>query len=343
GASQTLIEATNTSLELIINHLATKEIRKALQHFEFDLLIKFDSEKELSYYQLLGFIRGIELAGKTAQDFIVKTTFQVAEQKPELAAKLSPEILVDKLNQEKVFYRILWNLLRIGTSQVSKQVKPELVYALAEAFFEIGLKQIDIEHKQAVSTTDILHWKERIENCIIKYLSLVINLVELELKDQVTSSIRAKIVPEFKKLKINNTIKEQALELLESFNPGDYEQIKPIELLHSGLTGFNLKVMAEKKAMKDLGQIITTILDDNDLKSIITLQKEINKFAREVRDVSKDFLDLLREISQFLKKIEYGDSKVSEYFAMLMQKLRKKNYHELATILSDLNKAFVKE
>ncbi|MHA1531573.1 MAG: hypothetical protein ACTSR6_06200 [Candidatus Heimdallarchaeota archaeon] len=98
GATVDLNEMTYNGIELIIDHLMTKEIKKALQHFEFDILNRVITSETVSYYEILGLIRGIELAGKNPQDFIVKTTFQASELKPELKIRALPESEV-KRNQ----------------------------------------------------------------------------------------------------------------------------------------------------------------------------------------------------------------------------------------------------
>ena len=81
-----------------------QETKKGIQHYEFDFLTKYDFTDNLEYYKLLGLIRGIELAGKTAQDFLVKSIFHAHESYPELNKLIAPEVLVDKLNQENCHY-----------------------------------------------------------------------------------------------------------------------------------------------------------------------------------------------------------------------------------------------
>ncbi len=343
GATNIFTNLLINSFELIIDHLKSKEIKKALQHYEYDIINNVDPGDKLTFYEILGLIRGIELAGKNAQDFIIKSVFQIAELKPELKEQLAPEILVDKLNQEKAFYKILWNLLRISTMYANKLKNIKLVQAISEGFLEISLKNIEVEYKEAISTTDILYWNERIESCIFKYLALLINSLTPEKHNEVIESINSQMIEELRKIKINNVIKEQTTKIIESFNFEDYNQMKAIELLHSGLKGFNLKVMAEKKAMIDFAQMILTLLQSKDSKNIINFQKEITKFARDLRDVSKDFLDILFEINQYLKKIEYGDSKVNDYYAELIQKINKRKYFDLADSLDIISKTFRKE
>ncbi|MHA1587113.1 MAG: hypothetical protein ACTSUW_07200, partial [Candidatus Heimdallarchaeota archaeon] len=183
GATVDLNEMTYNGIELIIDHLMTKEIKKALQHFEFDILNRVITSETVSYYEILGLIRGIELAGKNPQDFIVKTTFQASELKPELKIRALPEIVVDKLNQEKAFLRILWNFARVGVAQVVKLKEINLVSAAIDALFEIGLKHIEIESKTTTSTTDMLYWQNRIEDCIVKYIALLINSLEVDTQE----------------------------------------------------------------------------------------------------------------------------------------------------------------
>lgn len=341
GASEILEQLIVNSIELLSNHLSTNEIKKALQYFEFDFLTKYDFTDNLQYYKLLGLIRGIELAGKTAQDFIVKSIFQATESNSELAKLIAPEILVDKLNQEKAFDRILWNLLRICVSQILKLKEKKLFFAVVDAEFDIGLKLLDNEYKMALSTTDILYWSERVEDCIIKYIALMFNTLELN-EEQLLVDLKEKYIDNIKRFKVNGTIKEQTIKLIENFKPKDYEQYKTIELLHSGIKGFNLRVMAEKKAMNDLKLLVISLLDKDKPISIMALQKEITNFSKEIRDVSREFLDTLLQIAQYLKKLEYGDSKTNDYYTTLRENIYNKKYADLDIILELLNKKNIK-
>jgi len=343
GATNILNEITYNGIELIIDHLMTKEIKKALQHFEFDILNNVIITKTISYYELLGVIRGIELASKTPQDFIVKTTFQASELKPELAKRLPPEIVVDKLNQEKAFLRILWNYVRIIVAQAIKLKDKRLVKATIEALFEIGVKYLEIELKTTAATSDALYWETRIDECIVKYIILLINSLSADNQNEYLNNIRDKLLDDLKKMKVNDIIKEQAIKAVEAIELTKYENIKQIEFLYSGVKGFNLQVMAEKQAMKDLKDIVTRFLEEDTTKSIIALQKEITKFAKEVRDVSKDFLNILFDISQYLKKIEYGDSKVNEFYSDLMDKIHGKKLYDLSHILNKISGVYLKE
>ncbi|MBN1330761.1 MAG: hypothetical protein JXA54_14915 [Candidatus Heimdallarchaeota archaeon] len=343
GTSDIFTNLLIDNFELIIQHLETKETKKALQHYEYDIINKVDSGENLTFHEILGVVRGIELAGKNAQDFIIKMVFHATELKPELKEKLAPEMFVDKLNQEKAFYKILWNLLRIATMYVNRLKNSELVLAISEGFLEIGLKNIDYEYKEAISTNDLLYWNERIESCIFKYIALLINSLANETREYVSGLIKNQMIEELRKFKINNTLKEQTLKIIELFNYEDYNQMKTMELLHSGLKGFNLKVMSEKKAIIDFTQMILSFLHSKDAKNIINLQKEITKFTREIRDVSKEFMDILFEINQYLKKIEYGDSKVNDYYSDLQQKIIKRKYIDLSDTLNLLNKSYSKE
>ncbi|MBY8995424.1 MAG: hypothetical protein KGD59_12800 [Candidatus Heimdallarchaeota archaeon] len=343
GATVILNEIIYNGLELIIDHLMSKEIKKALQHFEFDILNKVVTSDTISYYEALGLIRGIELAGKTPQDFIVKTTFQASELKPELQKRIPPEIVVDKLNQEKAFLRILWNFARIGVAEALKVREPNLAKAAIEALFEIGLRHLEIESKTTTTTTDMLYWLNRIEDCIVKYIVLLINSLEVETQEDFLSDLKEKLLEDMKKIKVNGMIKEHALKSIETIELTKYENLKQIEFLYSGIKGFNLRVMSEKQAMKDLKDIVNQFLEEDKTKSIINLQKEITKFAKEVRDVSKDFLDTLFEISQYLKKIEYGDSKVNEFYSVLIDKIHGKNYFDLSHILNKISRVYLKE
>ncbi|MHA1171727.1 MAG: hypothetical protein ACTSQ3_06585, partial [Candidatus Heimdallarchaeota archaeon] len=321
GATVDLNEMTYNGIELIIDHLMTKEIKKALQHFEFDILNRVITSETVSYYEILGLIRGIELAGKNPQDFIVKTTFQASELKPELKIRALPEIVVDKLNQEKAFLRILWNFARVGVAQVVKLKEINLVSAAIDALFEIGLKHIEIESKTTTSTTDMLYWQNRIEDCIVKYIALLINSLEVDTQEIFLNDLKERLLEGLKKMKVNGMMKEHAMNSIEAIDITKYENLKQIESLYSGIKGFNLKAMSEKQAMKDLKEIVNRFLEEDKTKNIINLQKEITKFAKEVRDVSKEFCNILFEISQYLKKIEYGDSKVNDFYSVLMDKI----------------------
>lgn len=343
GATDNLKEMTYNGIELIIDHLMTKEIKKALQHFEFDILNRIITSETISYYEVLGLIRGIELAGKTSQDFIVKTTFQASELKPELKRRIPPEIVVDKLNQEKAFLRILWNFARIGVAQVVKLKEINLVKAAIDALFEIGLRHIEIEAKTATTKTDMLHWQNRIEDCIVKYIALLINSLEIEDQEEFLNNLKEKLLEDLKKIKVNGMIKEHAAKSIEAIDLTKYENLKQIEFLYSGIKGFNLKVMSEKQAMKDLKDIVNRFLEEDKTKNIINLQKEITKFAKEVRDVSKEFCNILFDISQYLKKIEYGDSKVNEFYSVLMDKIHNRKYFDLSHILNKVSRIYLKE
>ena len=343
GATDNLKEMTYNGIELIIDHMMTKEIKKALQHFEFDILNRVITPETISYYEVLGLIRGIELAGKTSQDFIVKTTFQASELKPELKRRIPPEIVVDKLNQEKAFLRILWNFARICVAQVVKLKEINLVKAAIDALFEIGLRHIEIEAKTATTKTDMLHWQNRIEDCIVKYIALLINSLEIEDQEEFLNNLKEKLLEDLKKIKVNGMIKEHAVKSIEAIDLTKYENLKQIEFLYSGIKGFNLKVMSEKQAMKDLKDIVNRFLEEDKTKNIINLQKEITKFAKEVRDVSKEFCNILFDISQYLKKIEYGDSKVNEFYSVLMDKIHNRKYFDLSHILNKVSRIYLKE
>ncbi|MHA1121781.1 MAG: hypothetical protein ACTSPC_03100 [Candidatus Heimdallarchaeota archaeon] len=343
GATVDLNEMTYNGIELIIDHLMTKEIKKALQHFEFDILNRVITSETVSYYEILGLIRGIELAGKNPQDFIVKTTFQASELKPELKIRALPEIVVDKLNQEKAFLRILWNFARVGVAQVVKLKEINLVSAAIDALFEIGLKHIEIESKTTTSTTDMLYWQNRIEDCIVKYIALLINSLEVDTQEIFLNDLKERLLEGLKKMKVNGMMKEHAMNSIEAIDITKYENLKQIESLYSGIKGFNLKAMSEKQAMKDLKEIVNRFLEEDKTKNIINLQKEITKFAKEVRDVSKEFCNILFEISQYLKKIEYGDSKVNDFYSVLMDKIHNGKYFDLSHILNKVSRIYLKE
>jgi hypothetical protein len=342
GATDTLNQLLYNKIELLANHFAIKETKKALQHFEFDLLTKYGYEDKIPIYQILGVIRGIELGSKTTQDFIVKSIFHTFELNPQLGNVIAPEILVDKLNQEKAFIRILWNLLRICVSQVIKHNNKMLIFAVTDALIDIGLRFIDNEYKLAVSSTDLLHWNDRLNDCIIKYIVLMINELESNDKQIMWDKIKADYEEVIRKAKVNNNIKEQMNKLLESTIVDESEKYKSIELLHSGIKGFNLKVMSEKKAMSDLNKLIKSLLEQEKPAKVSTLQKEITSFIQNTRDVSKDFTDTLFEIVQYLKKIEYGDSKVRDFYSEVVDKIHNFRYFDLLEILDKLNANYTK-
>jgi len=342
GAVETLNKIHYDCLELIIEHLLDKEIKKALQYFEFDLITTYEIVETLPYYEVLGLIRGIELAAKTPQDFIVKCTFNVAEIKSQLKLIVPPEIVVDKLNQEKAFIRILWNAARLVITQVIKQKNSNLIKAMADVLFEISLKYIEVELKE-IEETNPIYWSNRIEDCVIKYIALMINSLEIEKQAEILNSIKTKLLEDLNKMKINSVTKEQAIKTIESFNIDKYEKSKAIELMHSGIKGFNLRVMVEKKALKELKGIIENFLEKESTRNIVNLQKVIIEFNRNARDISKDLSDLLIEVVQYLKKVEYGDSKANEFFSNLTEKIFQKKYYDLGNILKTLNKEYVKK
>ena len=70
GATDTLKQIVDNAIIIIVNHLETKEIKKALQHFEFDFLSRCETSENLPLQELIGFIRGVELASKTSQSIL---------------------------------------------------------------------------------------------------------------------------------------------------------------------------------------------------------------------------------------------------------------------------------
>ncbi|MHA1154897.1 MAG: hypothetical protein ACTSQK_02215 [Candidatus Heimdallarchaeota archaeon] len=343
GATETLAEVVNQAIQIIVEHLATKELKKALQHFEFDCLSEAEIVEKLPTQQAIGFIRGVQLAGKTPQDFIVKAVFQVSESIPELKSKLAPEIVVDKLNQDKAFIRILWNLLRVGIAQAIKIKDMDLVNISSEALLEIGLKFIEIEQRESGSSNDILFWQNRIKDCILKYIALMIINLEPENQQENLRFIKENSIEIIKSIKVHSSLKEQTSKLFEVFTIKEYENKKTIELIHSGVKGFNLNVMSEKKAMNELLDIMNSCTITEEKTNIVDLRKKIDKFTRETRGVSQEFIQVLHEISQFLKKIEYGDSKVQDYFAILMGKIHRRKYYKLSDLLQKLSNECFKQ
>ncbi|MHA1433170.1 MAG: hypothetical protein ACTSO7_04935 [Candidatus Heimdallarchaeota archaeon] len=344
GATILLKDTVYNSIELLIDHLTEKEIKKAIQHFEFDFLTKLDIEEKLPLQEALGFIQGIGLAIKTPQDFVIKMIFQASEDYPELKAKIPPEVVVDKLNQEKASVRLLWNLLRIAISQATKLKEEVMVEAGLRILLEIGMKHIDIELKKGAASNDILYLQNRIEECILKYYAALILNLEHERQEEFTKTMIPLLITEIKGIKVNSSLKDQMVKMLESFELKAYEGFKKIELVHAGIKGFNLRVMSEKKAMKELLDITNEYFasEHKEGKSTGTLEKSIQEFAKNVRDVSKEFTELLFEICQFLKKIEYGDSKVREFQAELQDKIYKRKLTELSLLVNKINLAFVK-
>ncbi|MHA1365711.1 MAG: hypothetical protein ACTSP5_04775 [Candidatus Heimdallarchaeota archaeon] len=344
GATTLLKDTFYNGIEMLINHLTEKEIKKAIQHFEFDFLTKLDIEEKLPLQEALGFTRGIGLAIKTPQDFVIKMIFQASEDYPELKAKIPPEVVVDKLNQEKAFVRFLWNGLRIAISQATKLKEEEMIDAVLRILLEIGLKHIDIELKSGASSNDIQYLQNRIEECILKYYAVLILSLEHDRQEDFTKTIIPQLIIEIKSVKVNSSLRDQTIKMLESFELKRYEGYKKIELLHSGIKGFNLRVMSEKKAMKELLDITNEYFasEHKEGKSTGTLEKSIQEFAKNVRDVSKEFIDLLFEICQFLKKIEYGDSKVKEFEVELQEKIYKRKLAELGLLVNKINRAFIK-
>ena len=344
GATTTLKDIIYNGIEMFIDHLTEKEIKKAIQHFEFDFLTKLDIEEKLPLYEALGVIRGIELAVKTPQDFVIKMVFQASEDYPELKAKVPPEVVVDKLNQEKAFVRLLWNLLRIAISQAAKLKEEAMIEAGLEILLEVGLKHIDIELKNGASSNDIQFLRNRIDDCILKYYARLIFSLEHERQEEFTKKMMPILIDQIKGIKVNSSLKDQTVKSLESFNLKTYESYKKIELMHSGIKGFNLRVMSEKKAMKELLDLVNEYFasEHKEGKSTTTLQKIIDEFARNTRDVPKDFLDILFEICQYLKKIDYGDSTVKDFNAELQGKIHQRKLLELGLLVNKINKAFIK-
>lgn len=271
--------------------------------------------------------------------------FKASEDYPELKAKIPPEVVVDKLNQEKAFVRFLWNVLRIAISQATKLKEEELIDAGIRILLEVGLKHIDIELKNGDSSNDIQYLQNRIEECVLKYFAALILSLEHEKQEDFLKAIVPDLINEIKNIKVNSSLKDQAIKMLEIFELKKYEGFKKIELLHSGIKGFNLRVMSEKKAMKELLDLTNDYFasEHKEGKSTATLQKRIQEFATNVRDVSKEFIDLLFEICQYLKKIEYGDSKITEFHAELQDKIYKRKLPELGLLINKINLAFIKQ
>jgi len=343
GASETLEDLFRRFFELIAKLLENKEIKKSLQYFEFDCLEMNNFNGELPYLQALGVVRGVELACKTAQDVLVKQVFKTAEKSETLRQKIAPEILVDKLTQEKAHYRILWNIVRVIIQEVIRQKNSKLILAVNDPLFEVSLKFIDIELKNATEEKDLLYWQERINDCLFSYLAALLLSLEDSEQKLLLAQIQEEKIEEIKKLKVNNLLKEHTLKHLETFSLTEYSQKKTVELLHAGLKGFNLRVMAEKKAMKELVRLIQATLEDEKPNIIITLQKVISNFTQQIRDVSKEFQLVLIEIRQLLKKIEYGDSKVKDYYAGLLERCYRMNLQGLTEVLSLLKQQFLEK
>ena len=337
GASEVLENVLEQTIEILIGQLSTKEIKKALQYFEFDIINKVEISDNIKLQEAIGFVRGLELIGKTSQDYLIKTIFQIMESKPELKKDIQPEIVVDRLNQEKAFNRILWNILRIGINLAIKIKEISLIEANFDALMEIGLKQIELEFK-ASSSNDILYWQTRIEDCISKYVALMLMTLESEQQNNQKNYFKVKFVENLKEMKVTNNLKEQAQKVFEAFDLKEYENKKTIELIYSGIKGFNLKVMSEKNAMKDLLQKVNDFIEKEGKNvNLVNLSKLLDQFAREVRDVSKEFLNIIFEICQYLKKIEYGDSKTQDFYANIMNKIHQRKYDDLNELMERIN------
>ncbi|MBD3189516.1 MAG: hypothetical protein GF308_02680 [Candidatus Heimdallarchaeota archaeon] len=352
GAQQILNEITFKAIVLLIDQLVKNDIQAALQQFEF----KFLDEVELGALpnlKALGLVRGIQLAGKTPQDFIVKRVFQASERDPQFQEKMAPEEVVDKLNREKAFVRILWNLQRIAVAQAIKLKDTEMIDACIDTIFELGLKQINIELKKE-NSKDILHWQKRFEGCVLEYLGLMLSYYEpsiaatdeegeeeLAVSDYFTQK-KQELQDQINEMNLNSILKEETSKALEEFDLHTYVNSKPLELLHGGVQGFNLKVMMEKKSMKQLREMVDDFFanDYPDGGNIVNLRKNIDEFTKDLRDVSKDFLNLLLEIGQYLKKMEYGDSTVQNYYSALLKKTDNKKYSDIHYVLSQINQKF---
>ena len=89
---------SDAGIEVLIDHLTEKEIKKAIQHFEFDFLTKLDIEEKLPLQEALGFTRGIGLAIKTPQDLSLFIAEMLTTQAPGLT--LFTKKLNDKGNYE---------------------------------------------------------------------------------------------------------------------------------------------------------------------------------------------------------------------------------------------------
>ena len=337
GATDILDSILEKSIGILIKHLSVLDEKKALQQFEFDILNKVEIPDNIKIQEAIGFVRGIELIGKTSQDYLIKTIFQITEAKPELKTNIQPEIVVDRLNQEKAFNRILWNILRIGINLATKLKDISLIEANFDAIEEIGLKHIEIELK-ASSSNDILYWQTRIEECISRYIALMLLSLDPEKQNNQKNYFKIKFDENLKEIKISNNLKELAQKTFETFDLKEFENLKTIELKHSGIKGFDLKLMSEKNAMKQLLIKVNDFLEkEGKNANLVNLSKLLDQFAREVRDVSKEFLNILFEIGQYLKKIEYGDSKAQDFYANIMNKIHQRKYDELVEIMEKIN------
>jgi hypothetical protein len=342
GASERVDEVIANTVAIIVKHLATKETRRALQYFEFDIINDAEIETKLPLQEAIGFIRGIELASKTPQDFIIKSVFKVCEENPALQEKAAPEIVVDKLNQEKAFTRVIWNLVRVAIAQAVKLKELAMIDACSDVITEIGLKKLNIEYRKA-SNNDILYWQKRVEDCILKYIGLMILSLDPAEQPKYFVEKKNQLKETIKDYKIASLLREQAIKMFEDFDLKKYDRMKPLELIHAGIKGFNLEVMTEKRVTKNLLNLINDFLDNDysDKKSVVVLQKRFDEFVRETRDVSKPFMNILFEMNQFLKKIEYGDSKIRNYYSEIMRKTNNKRYSGLGAAIRKISKTFL--
>lgn len=343
GAQEILDQITYKAIILLIEQLIKNDIKAALKQFEFKFLDAVELE-QLPQLKALGFVRGIQLASKTPQDFVVKRVFQASEREPQFKEKMAPEEVVDKLNREKAFVRIIWNLQRIAVSQAIKLKDTEMIDACIDTIFEIGLKQINIELKKE-NSKDILHWQQRFEGCVLQYVGLMLDYFEGTEELTVTKYFTQKkneLQEQINDMNINSILKEETSKALEEFELHTYTNKKPLELLHGGIQGFNLKVMMEKKSMKQLREIVDDFFENDypDGGNIVNLRKNIDRFTKDLRDVSRDFLNLLLEIGQYLKKMEYGDSTVQNYYSELLEKTDNKKYSDIHYVLSQINQKY---
>ncbi|TFF84657.1 hypothetical protein EU523_01430 [Candidatus Heimdallarchaeota archaeon] len=339
GAKDTLEKIAFNGISLLYPKIVEEETKRALQLFEFEFLTKAELSNELPLLEAIGFVRGLELAAKTPQDFVVKMVFQATEAMPELKEIIAPEIVVDRLNQEKAFPRFLWNIQRIGVSQSLKIKDENLIIACSESILELGLKVVDIEYRED-SSKDILYWRKRLRDCILNYIKLMIRNISLEKQQPLLNEIKPLLKGKLNDIKIKSQLEDEFQNLLEDFSITKPKKINPSEFLHSGIIGFDLARLKEDLVMKELHQITMEHFDQGK-KSVGRLQQKIEQVIRDTRDVSKDFVDLLFEISHYLKKIEYGDSKVREQYSKLMNETNKKKYTLLHSLVKEVSKEFL--
>ncbi|MEA2070878.1 MAG: hypothetical protein U9O98_06255 [Asgard group archaeon] len=344
GAEYFTNKVNQESISILAKYIANEEIKRGLQKFEFNYLNEIDLKDDLGEIETKGNLRGLHLASKTAQDQIIKTIFTINENNSTKLHNIPPEIFVDKLNQEKAFMRIFWNILRAFIHNIGKQKSESLIKTSIEPLLEISFKHLEIEYRNITDEKDVLYWNKRINESIFYYLVYLILSLEASKQEDFMNELKPIILQELEKYKIQSIFKDETRKILESFDLKHYQKYKPLELLHGGIKGFDLITITEKKVMSTLKEEILKYLEKSESSSdkvIIHLRKIFEEKHRNSRDVSNNFLNYLYEIAQFLKKIEYGDSKARDFYSELMGKINEDDYEQLNNIVEKIGKEFL--